>query len=367
MTSAAKHPDNYANSLEYERVRLKSLINSMADAVIAFDKKGNIELYNGAALGILNTNLSIAGRKLHELITFIDQEDEEVDLLSQALETLKIIQRSDLRFTNNENEKVNLYVDLAPIRLEGTTVDGFILLLRDITKEKSIEEQRDDFISIVSHELRTPIAITEGNISTAMLPSIGSDEKRMELMKRAHDNILYLASLVNDITTLAHAESGDLDIELADLDPLQLAQKLYDNYREQAEGQNLELKLSLPKHVSHVSSSKNRLNEILQDFVINAIKYTNEGSVEIKVAATNDACVRFSVIDSGIGISTSDRKHVFDKFYRSESYQTREHKGTGLGLYIAQKLADLIGARVGVSSKLGVGSEFYVDVPILKS
>lgn len=353
-----------SSAVEYERIRLQSLINSMADAVIAFDTSGNIQLYNGAALILLNTNETLNDRQLSEFITFIDAEENSVDLLGEAMSDLRIIKRSDLRFINNEGERVNLYVDLAPIRLQGSTVDGFIMLLRDITREKSIEEQRDDFISIVSHELRTPIAIAEGNISTAMLPSITDPEKQHKLMSQAHKNVVFLASLVNDITTLAMVQRGDLAIEKTSVKPTDLARELYDNYKQNVEDQKLELKLDV-KDVPDVQTSENRLREILQDFVTNAIKYTTEGSITIKVRENDDGkSVRFSVIDTGIGISTTDRQKVFEKFYRSENYQTREHKGTGLGLYIASKLAELIGVQIGLVSHLGKGSEFYVDVPI---
>lgn len=352
--------------VEYERKRLQSLINSMADAVIATDGNGNIELYNGAALILLNTNDTINGQPLSRHLQLIDEEDKQIDLIEYARLESRIIQRDDLRFKNNEGELVNLYVDLAPIRTTyGEEGEGFIVLLRDITKEKTIEEQRDEFISIVSHELRTPLAITEANISTAMLPKLKDEKKRIKMIKQAHENIMFLSNLVNDITTLAHAERGDLDDDLETLSPYDIAQELDENYKKEAAKKKLELKLVIPKDLPQIRSNEHRLKEILQDFITNAIKYTDEGTVTIKLSHRNKY-VRFAIIDSGIGISTTDRKHVFDKFYRSEDYRTRTHNGTGLGLYIAKKLSELIQAKVGVESKLNEGSTFYIDVPVAK-
>lgn len=350
----------------YERKRLQSLINSMADAVIATDGNGNIELYNGAALILLNTNDTINGQPLARYLHLKDEEGQPVDLIELARLERRIIQRDDLLFTNNEDELVNLYIDLAPIRTTyGEEGDGYIVLLRDITKEKTVEEQRDEFISIVSHELRTPLAITEANISTAMLPSLKDEKKRLKMIKQAHDNVMFLANLVNDITTLAHAERGDLDDELMPISPYDIVQQLEGNYEKEASKKKLKLKTKIEKDLPDVRSNEHRLKEILQDFITNAIKYTEEGDVVIEVSKQKNH-VRFAIIDSGIGISTTDRKRVFEKFYRSEDYRTRTHSGTGLGLYIAKKLSELIQAEVGVKSKLNEGSTFYIDVPIAK-
>lgn len=352
--------------VEYERKRLQSLINSMADAVIATDGNGNIELYNGAALILLNTNDTINGQSLSRHLQLIDEEDNLVDLIEFARLEDRIVQRDDLRFKNNEGELVNLYVDLAPIRTTyGEEGDGFIVLLRDITKEKTIEEQRDEFISIVSHELRTPLAITEANISTAMLPTLKDEKKRLKMIRQAHDNVLFLSNLVNDITTLAHAERGDLEDDLVPLDPYKIVQELQENYKKEAAKKKMTIKTKAPSGLPHVRSNEHRLKEILQDFITNAIKYTEEGDVVIELSQQKEY-VRFAIIDNGIGISTTDRKHVFEKFYRSEDYRTRTHSGTGLGLYIAKKLSELIQAKVGVESKLNEGSTFYIDVPIAK-
>lgn len=352
----------------FERRRLLSLINSMADAVIAIDKKGVIQLYNGAALSLLNTNDTLSNKKLDNYLILQTKSGTKKHLLDLVGKTPKIIKKDTLLFTNNLDETINLYIDLAPVRISGTDQkeDGYIVLLRDITQEKTIEEQRDEFISIVSHELRTPIAITEANISTAMHPGIKSTKKRLELFEQAHKNIVFLASLVNDITLLAHAEQGGLDTTLTKTDAKEVANELLRNYRSQASEKKLKLELKVDGKIPAISTNVERLNEVLQDFITNAIKYTQKGSVTIELSQPDKQHVRFGIRDTGIGISTTEQNKVFDKFYRSEDYRTREHSGTGLGLYIATKLAKLIRAKLGVESKIDEGSLFFVDVPVYK-
>ena len=351
----------------FERQRLRSLINSMGDAVIATNTEGIIKIYNGATLELLNTNLSLENQPLSNYIAPMDENRKDVDLLAEAESSGFSISRSDLTFRNNQAELVNIYVSVSPIHLSyGVNgEEGFILLLRDITKEKSIEEQRDDFVSIVSHELRTPLAIAEANISTAMLPDIlNNGEKAQSLLDQAHKNIIFLSSLVDDITTLAHAERGDIDSEMSKVDSKKLFEEMASDYKTKAAEKDLDFHTSFGEDVpKRLFTNEHRLKEILQDFITNAIKYTEQGAITFSLKREEKNAVIFSVTDTGIGLSTSDRKKVFEKFYRAENPETRAHSGTGLGLYIAWKLAKLIGGQVGVDSQLGKGSTFWLRIP----
>ena len=113
-------------------------------------------------------------------------------------------------------------------------------------------------------------------------------------------------------------------------------------------------------------TSRLYLHEILQNFVTNSIKYTKKGGLVLSAKPITGG-VEFSVKDTGIGISKSDKKRVFDKFFRSEDYRTRESNGTGLGLYVTMKLAKIINAKLRVESAINEGSEFFIEVPNLRS
>lgn len=356
---------NVSKDASFEHQRLLSLINSMADAVIAMDKEGKVLFYNGAALEVLNTNQNIIGVGLDKFMSVVDSNKRAVSLVEQVGKSKVALKRDDLLLRFGENEYMNIYVSLAPVHLhfDAAGNEGYILVFRDITKEKSIEEQRDEFISVVSHELRTPIAIAEANISNAMLPSSLEDKsKAKDFLEQAHKNVIFLSDMVNDITTLAHAERGDLDAELEEVHPNDVLKELLEAYHKEAEDKKLGLTIKTNDSVQKILSNNYRIKEILQDFITNALKYTDEGHVIIGVKDMGNG-VRFYVEDTGIGLSRSDAKHTFDKFWRSEDYRTRTHKGTGLGLYIAKKLAERMSGTVGVESELNKGSTFYLDLP----
>ncbi|MBI3984035.1 hypothetical protein HY346_01935 [Candidatus Microgenomates bacterium] len=353
--------------VSFERTRLLSLINSMADAVIATTVTGRVVLYNGAALDLLNTNVSLDRKYLGDYLQLKRDDGKSFDLIKEAQKSGAVMKRDDLYFLSNEGQKVNIYIDISPIHTVVREGGGFIMLLRDITKEKSLDEERSEFISVTSHELRTPIAIAEANLSTALLPKLAADlpKNLIELLEQAHAQVIFLADLVNDLTTLARAERGDLAVEETAINPAQLLQELSENYQQEAEAKKLKVVLAPRTTRTTVNTSELYVREILQNFITNALKYTEKGQITLSAEATGEGGVIFSVKDSGIGISSSDKHKIFSKFYRAEDYRTRKTRGTGLGLYITLKLAERIGAKIWLESQLDHGSTFYLEVPPL--
>jgi signal transduction histidine kinase len=138
-----------------------------------------------------------------------------------------------------------------------------------------------------------------------------------------------------------------------------------ESYRGEAQAKGLELRTDLDHDLEALYSSKLYTREILQNFVTNAIKYTQIGSVTLG-ARTDPKGVRFHVSDTGIGISKTDQEKVFDKFFRSEDFRTRQSNGTGLGLYVTMKLARLIHAEISIESELDHGSTFTILIPNLR-
>lgn len=354
---------------QLDHSRLTSLINSMADAVIAVDQSKKIVLFNGAALNILDVNSIRIGTALRTIFKPVNAEGQPVDI-SEMISTAEVpTTNRDLRLNYTDGSTINLYISIAPVHLgygeDG--VRGHVILLRDITREKSLEEERDEFISVVSHELRTPIAISEGNISNAefIVQKTGDLEAVRAALKAAHEQILFLADMINDLSTLSRAERGVLKVEPEPINVHDLVAELQHNYQPQVEAKHLALHIELDPKLELLMSSKLYVQEILQNFITNAIKYTQRGSVTIGAKARKGA-VEFSITDTGIGISKSDQDRVFDKFFRSEDFRTRETNGTGLGLYVTAKLARLVQADISLESELNHGSTFTIVVPDLK-
>ena len=355
-----------------QRDRILTIVNNLSSAVLSTDNNSIIRVYNAASLDLIDTNDSLNGHHIDTVLTFYDDKDNKI-LPSEILGKTPGVQvRDDLWLKFDDGERVRLEVTMSPIRktfrhMTSQSQDGFILIMRDVTKEKSLEEERDEFISVVSHELRTPITVVEGSLSNIEL-MLGQDrlnkDRLLDAVKSSHDQTLYLAKMINDLSALSRAERGVAD-DHEIIDVRELVGKMFDTYSIEAQKKNLAFDLDAGSKLGKIEVSRLYIEEILQNIISNAIKYTKEGSVTLIVRNKQDV-VTFSVKDTGIGISKNEQAKIFDKFYRSEDYRTRETGGTGLGLYVITKLARKINTQISLTSRLNHGSTFSFNLPAYK-
>lgn len=349
-----------------QRDRILTIVNNLADAIFSTDKDGVIQVYNAAALNLLDTNGELKGKTIDQVIALTDSNSKRFRLVRHFRTARSVESREDLS-TVISGETVRLSVIYSAVRNANshqlTSDDGYVVILRDITKQKSLEEERDEFISVVSHELRTPITIAEGSLSNVQLMMDRSDIPKTTLaenIKSSHDQVLFLAKMVNDLSTLSRAERGVADAT-EDIDVGAMVHDLFSEYAPQAEAKGLQFNLDASPQLGIVVASPLYLKELLQNFITNAIKYTKKGEVTLRVKKTGRT-LEFAIKDTGIGIAKSDQDHVFDKFWRSEDYRTRETGGTGLGLYVTRKLAKKLGVEIQLNSRLNHGSTFSFSI-----
>jgi two-component system, OmpR family, phosphate regulon sensor histidine kinase PhoR len=354
------------NRERWQYDRMTTIMNNLTDAAFSTDDKGAILMYNAACLDLLDTNDTLKGRPISELFHLTDKDNQPIELADILSSATRTIRRDDLNHTYKDGESIRLEITLSPIKStysisrKSTEQAGYILIMRDVTKQKSLEEERDEFISVVSHELRTPVTIVEGSLSNLEVlmnrPQLPAKTMLKETVTTAHEQVLYLAKMINDLSTLSRAERGVGD-EAESIDVTELLHDLHQQYEKSAHDRKLELNIELGHALGTVKASRLYLEELLQNFITNAIKYTEKGSVTI-VAHKSKNIITFSVKDTGIGISRGDQTKIFNKFYRSEDYRIRETNGTGLGLYVSAKLAHKLHTRIELKSRLNHGSTF---------
>jgi two-component system phosphate regulon sensor histidine kinase PhoR len=347
--------------------RLLTTMNAVNEAIVGIDSSGNIRVYNSAAMILFDTNVNLHGKKLAEFLKVVDENGKAFDLWQYIKKEGRSFVREDLSLVFSGADKINLSLSCAPIfdkyRLGGhggvvNRSAGYVLMLKDITKSKTLEEERDEFISVVSHELRTPVAVAEGAISNVQYlveQKISATDLATQLSV-AHDQVIYLSQMINDIGTLSRAQRG-VGADLEEINLVELAENMRMQYAAQVKAKGLKMAVEVEPGVGAAYSSRLYLQEILQNFITNAIKYTKKGTVTLAISKVEGGA-KIAVSDTGIGISKSDQKRVFEKFFRSEDFRTRETNGTGLGLYVVKKLAAILEVTIKVESELNKGSTF---------
>lgn len=351
-----------------QAAQMHALINSLEDAIVAIDNHGKIKEYNAAALDLFDTNKNIKNTNIDELFNLVGVTGEKAKLMEiiKANPTTSSFEQYYHKF--DDEESIRLHITISVVRSSfGESKlqhEEYIIIARDITQAKLLEEERDDFIAVITHELRTPVAVTEGKLSN--LQVIAQNENASERVKKdiseSHDQVLYLASLINDLSSLARAERKE-EISTQLIDVASFMNQLYETYQPQVRDQKLLLNIDIGPGVDTIETNRLYLEEMMQNFITNGIKYTKEGSILLSAMKDKDSVI-LAVKDTGIGIAKTDKDRVFEKFYRSEDYRTRETSGTGLGLFVCRRLAERIGARIQLESRLHHGSKFSIILPI---
>jgi protein-histidine pros-kinase len=255
------------------------------------------------------------------------------------------------------------------------TVSALVLNTRDITDRRRAQEQlreknvelekagraKNMFLASMSHELRTPLNAIIGFTGTLLMELPGPlNPEQLRQLRTVQNSGKHLLDIINDLLDLAKIESGAVELTLEQIDCAQVVQSVMTSLQPLADAKGLELTADLPDTPTVVRSDARALGQILINLVNNAIKFTDEGTIGVRVDRTPDGELRISVSDTGQGISPLDLERIFRAFERGTEGSAGYREGTGLGLHICQKLAELIGARITVDTSPHEGSTFAV-------
>ncbi len=248
------------------------------------------------------------------------------------------------------------------IRMLGTITDVDDLQLAT-QKALAASEAKSAFLANMSHEIRTPMNAVMGMLQ--MLGQSDVNEEQSEWVKIAYGSAESLMNVLNDILDLSRLEASKVDVEIADVDPTSILTEVRQFFAPLAAQKGIDLLVGDGGKVPlTVRGDSNRLRQILNNFLSNAIKFTADGSVTISAVPTPNGRVRLSVADTGPGIPDDVRQRLFRRFEQGDNSVTREFGGSGLGLAICKGLAERMNATLGVESELGRGSTFWIDLPV---
>jgi len=222
---------------------------------------------------------------------------------------------------------------------------------------------KDEFLSVMSHELRTPLNAIMGY--QGLLELIGGlDDEATEMVQRTQANARRLLSLINDVLDISRIEAGRMEITPVEVNVQDIVDQVRSQLEVLATEKNLAFNVSLDKSMpATVFADEDAITKILVNLLTNAFKFTEEGSVNLRMAAENGK-MTISVSDTGVGIPTYMHEIIFERFRQVDSSSTRKHGGSGLGLTIVQQLCQLMGGTVTVESDVGRGSTFTVKLPL---
>ena len=347
----------------YEASRNQAVLESIADGVVVFDRSGKIIAANPAMnrwLGGAESPLPGLGLRDWLDLASMDPRDRESiqNLLSGPFHL-------DGECKVRWGQKT-LSVNVAPVRISGGELIGQVAVFHDITREAEVDRMKNNFLAMVSHELRTPLTsilgyagmLKEGNYG-------GLADDQAKIVDRVIANTHKLLTLVNELLDQAQIETGRLSFHRRPFQP----QELIEYTRGVMEGTIVSKNLELVTHYSEdlpgtLYGDPQRLSQVLVNLVNNAVKFTEQGRIQVVLSLADQAHWCMEVSDTGVGIPQDAQQLIFDPFRQGDAEVTKRPGGIGLGLSIAKQLVQLMHGEIIVKSQVGSGSTFTVLLPL---
>lgn len=350
--------------LAEEKSKTEAVLASMGEGLLVFDRAGLVVQVNEAACRILE--VSPAEVVYQELKSF--NPGSKIAIVTGAVWQQRgavPIPAEDLQRVRLAVQEKVLELSLSPIQetTRAFDVGGYVVNLRDVTRQAEIDRMKEELISIVSHELRSPLANVVGYLDLVLSqPDSEIPEQPLQFLDVAQKNARKLVGILDEMLDLSRLDAGKVEMSLGDVEIDAMLHFTAMSFKPDAEAKKLSVSIdSVGEPI--VCADIDRLQRVLNNLVGNAVKYTPEGGSIFLSCEQIGGEVRVLIRDTGIGIRAEDQVKLFQRFFRVRSDETRNITGTGLGLSIAKSIMDAMGGRLSFKSEYGEGTEFTLVLP----
>ena len=341
------------NALSQEKEQLTSILSSMADGVITFNRDGTILITNPPA-------------ELFLRYWYYDQGigTENTDAVpSEVMELFQLAVNTEKEQIGEISVQGRSWVIIVSPLYNKRFIRGAVAVVRDMTEERKMDKLREDFIANVSHELRTPISMMQG-YSEAIVDDIAqTDEEKKEMARVIYDESLRMGRLVNELLDLARMEAGHILLSVESIEVEPYLNRIIRKFHGLAKEKEIELSVQFEADEQFFRFDPDRIEQVLTNLIDNAIRHVPESASVLISGRTDERGLYIEVSDQGPGIPEEDLPFLFERFYKADKSRTRGRSGTGLGLAIAKNIIDAHRGNISVKSKLGQGTTFSFYIP----
>jgi PAS domain S-box-containing protein len=362
----------------------RTILNNLGDGVYLLDLCGRLTYLNATGEQLFGYSFAeLQHRFLHDIVHHHRADNSILSvqefLMIESMKKQIVYQSNDEFFFRKNGQGFPASVNAVPLYESGELV-GTVVCFRDIGEQLAIQKQlieakeaaeqatsvKSEFLSTMSHEIRTPMNGIIG--MTDLLLDTPLDAEQLEFTTVIKSSSNALLSIINDILDFSKIEAGQFEIENLNFSFQEVINGSTDVISPHAHEKSLSLISYIdPKIPDHLLGDPMRLRQIVLNFLSNAVKFTDEGTILAKAMlqkqTVDEVWVRLEIADNGIGISEEAQQRLFQPFSQADSSTTRKYGGTGLGLSICKKLTDLMNGQIGVQSALGKGSVFWMELP----
>ena len=339
---------------ENEKRKLSSILTYMTDGVVSTDRRGRVILINEAAENMLGVSRDSAISQPIVSLLGLEEEYTFKDLLEE--------ENSIILDFSTEGKPYFLRANFSVIQKETGLMNGLIVVLHDITEQEKIEAERREFVANVSHELRTPLTTMRSYIEALAEGALNDPGIAPKFLQVIQNETERMIRLVNDLLQLSKMDRKEYDLNLENVDLVSFLNDIIDRF-EMTKDQKITFVRRFPKKAIFVQIDKDKITQVIDNIIMNAIKYSPDGGqVTFKITVYLDY-VQVRISDQGVGIAKENLQRIFDRFYRVDKARSRNHGGTGLGLAIAKEMIQAHGGQIWATSSKGKGTTIHFTLP----
>ncbi len=351
-----------------DMAKIEGILNSLTDSLIVIDAEMRVALANPAFHAVMRTSERDYDTPLADLLARREVRIKPArlslaDVQEQVLREGRAL--ADEIAVQRDGEESYAQVYIVPLSQDGV-IAGAVLLAHDITELKKLDAMKSHIVSVVSHELKTPLTSIRGFAGLLLAERFGplnaKQKHYLSVVENAADN---LTGLINSLLDLSKIESGMLKLQMEPVSACDIIAGCVAQFADLAAEKQVDITMQVSEGLPNLYGDPRYISQIICNLVGNALKFSDKpGSIRIAAKRRGDFCL-LSVADQGLGISPSDLKRIFDKFYQADSSGARRRSGSGLGLAITREFVRAHGGDIWVKSKQGSGSTFYLTLPLV--
>ncbi|MGG1669427.1 cell wall metabolism sensor histidine kinase WalK [Paenibacillus sp. NRS-1783] len=344
---------------EEEKEKLSSILTNMSDGVVATDDNGRVILVNRRASAMLGVNENeMAGRHIAVLLG-IDPEETEALYSGSSASTLLQLEPA------GQDEPIVIRVTFTPIHRREFGITGTIAVLQDVTEQEEMETTRREFVANVSHELRTPLTTIRSYAEALDDGAMGEPQLAERFVGVIRNETERMIRLVTDLLHLSRLDSNESPLRMQPADVMEMLDEVADRFSFQMKQKHIRSGMFVEQGIGKVVIDRDQIEQVLDNLMSNALKYTPEGgNIRIEARRNSEGMLAISVQDTGIGIPKKDLDRIFERFYRVDKARSRNMGGTGLGLSIAREIVKAHGGQIFLESEYGQGTCTTFTLPM---
>lgn len=349
-----------------EKEKLSRILQSIGDGVFVIDRDKKIIMFNRVAEEISGfLTGEVIGRRYDQSLKFVLEDGQPSQIIDRVFLTKRTLEMTNHTVLINKRGKgVPIADSAAPIMDKDGEIIGCIVVFRDVTREREIDRQKSEFVSVASHQLRTPLTSMKWFLEMILDGDAGKLTKEQEdLLKQVFESNERMIDLVNKLLNISRIESGRVKVSPVPTDINQLTDSVIKEMTPLIKAKKLRFEKRMAG-LPQIKVDPKLIRQAFDNLLSNAIKYTGEGGKLGLTAEKRKKDILFTVRDEGMGIPKKQQNKIFNKFFRADNAVVKETEGTGMGLYVAKSIVELSGGEIWFKSEEGKGTSFFFTLPL---